>query len=583
MFAFMKKGAMFGLFLLISMVSIGQTAFNQQVDTVKSVHRSGGLLDTLSNNTKSFQSTFFVSPNAVLLSPFQVYAINGSSLHSFKVKENALLFSAIPHLGFFYAFGAQGAQRLKVDFQEAFKHGILLNVNFDKTKGNGFLRNDDFSVQQFNGHLLRTGNRYSFDLNVGNQAVDRSWSNGLLSPFTIPGVDLDLQAVQKENAHSTQSFSFIRGQHRFDFNRDSTLGFGLLLRHEFGESKRYFEEFGDLTQLYQNVYWNADTTQDRFRERSFTNDLGIFFERHSFQLQSALSYRMRNWFDNVSSHDTTEIWWKNDFSYRSTKFEIEHHNAFNLFGAANGMTSVSKVILPFSFMQLHIGHQLSASLPELMQRNYFSNNVQYQMSSLENQWNQSLSLTALKKMGEFQMEAAYRLLQFRKVYIFDNSAGTWRNDQLASDGFGQSLQASVNWTHKGFQIKPGYTWTHFSTDLNFQPKHQTSIHMQWKGGVFKAKKLRMLFAADASYLSSYQQRSFIPQMGVLNLVETSLLTQDGFMNLAFTTALEVETFRFFIRVDNLGSFWVDPNTSFVSNYVFPSMQIKIGLTWYFWN
>ena len=93
----------------------------------------------------------------------------------------------------------------------------------------------------------------------------------------------------------------------------------------------------------------------------------------------------------------------------------------------------------------------------------------------------------------------------------------------------------------------------------------------------------MLFAADASYLSSYQQRSFIPQMGVLNLVETSLLTQDGFMNLAFTTALEVETFRFFIRVDNLGSFWVDPNTSFVSNYVFPSMQIKIGLTWDFWN
>ncbi len=583
MFAFMMKGAMFGLFLLISMVSIGQTAFNQQVDTVKSVHRSGGLLDTLSYSTQSFQSTFFVSPNAVLFSPFQVYAVNGSVLHSLKMKENALLFSAIPHLGFFYAFGAQGAQRLKVDFQEVFKHGMLLNINFDKTKGNGFLRNDDFSVQQFNGHLLRTGNRYSFDLNVGNEAVSRSWSNGLLSPIVIPGIDLDLQSVQKETAHSTQSLSFIRGQHRFDFIKDSTLGFGLLLRHEFNESKRYFEEYGDLTSLYQNVYWNADTTQDHFRERSFSNDLGIFLESHALQMQSTLSYRMRNWYDNVSSHDTTEIWWKNDLSYRSAKFQFEHRDAINLFGAANGMTSVSKVILPLSFMQLQMGHQLSATLPELMQRNYLSNNVSYQLNALEKQWNQSLSLSAIKKMGEFQIEAAYRLLQFRKVYVFDNLAVTWKNDQLASNGLGQGIQTSLSWTRKGFQIKPGYTWTHFSTDLNFQPKHQASLHMQWKGGVFKAKKLRMLFAADASYLSSYQQRSFIPQMGVLNLVETSLSTQDGFVNLAFTTALEVETFRFFVRVDNLGSFWVDPNTSFVTNYVFPSMQIKIGLTWDFWN
>ena len=565
------------------MVSIGQTAFHQQVDTVKSEYRSGGFLDTLSNSTQSFQSTFFVSPNALLLSPFHVYAINGSTLHSLKMKENALLFSAIPHLGFFYAFGAQGSQRLKVDFQEAFKHGMLLNINFDKTKGNGFLRNDDFSLQQFNGHLLRTGNRYSFDLNVGNEAVNRSWSNGLLNTFAIPGVDLDLQSVQKENAHSTQSLSYIRGQQRFDFNKDSTLGFGLLFRHEFYESKRYFEEYGDLAVIYQNVYWNADSTQDRFRERSFSNDLGIFLESPTIQVQSALSYRMRNWYDNVSSHDTTEIWWKNDLSFRSAKLQFEHRDAINLLGAGNGITSVSKVILPLSFMQLHIGHQLSASLPELMQRNYNSNNVKYQLNALEKQWDQTLSLKAIKKMGKFQIEAAYRLLQFRKVYIFDNLAGTWKNNLLASNGFGQGLQTSISWTHKGFQIKPGYTLTQFSTDLNFQPKHQASLHMQWKGGVFKAKRLRMLFSADASYLSSFQQRSFIPQMGVLSLTETSLSSQDGFMNLAFTTALEVETFRFFVRVDNLGSFWVDPNTSFVSNYVFPSMQIKIGLTWDFWN
>jgi hypothetical protein len=101
--------------------------------------------------------------------------------------------------------------------------------------------------------------------------------------------------------------------------------------------------------------------------------------------------------------------------------------------------------------------------------------------------------------------------------------------------------------------------------------------------VFKAKKLRMLFATDIHYLSSFHQRAFIPQMGVFDLIQTNNPTMKGFVNLSFTTALEVETFRFFVRVDNIGSYWVPSSTAFVSNYAFPSMQIKIGLTWDFWN
>ena len=109
MFVFMKKGLLCALLLLVSVVTYGQTAFNQHVDTVKSEHRTGGLLDTLSNSTQAFQSAFFLSPNSTILSPFQLYAANGSTLHNLKAKENPLLFSALPHLGFAYAFGAQGA------------------------------------------------------------------------------------------------------------------------------------------------------------------------------------------------------------------------------------------------------------------------------------------------------------------------------------------------------------------------------------------------------------------------------------------------------------------------------------------
>jgi len=583
MFAFMKKGLLFGLLLLVSLVTYSQTAFNQFVDTVKSTHRTGGLLDTLSNATSAFQSTFYLSPNSSILSPFQLYSSNGSTLHALKIKENPLLFSALPHLGFAYAFGAQGAQRLKVDFQEAFKNGVLVNLNFDKSKGNGFLRNDDFSFQEFNAHVLRSGERYSFDFQTGKNVVARSWSNGLFFPIPISGVDLNLQPVQKENAKSDQKLSFVRFQQRVDFDKDSIQGIGLFSRHEFSEYKRDYQEFDSLTLLYQNVYWNVDSTQDRFRERNFSNDLGVFFDRKNLQLQSALSLRVRKWHDNLLYHDTTELWWRNDLSYRSAQFQLEHRDAINVIGAGNGFTSFSKLTLPFSFLAVRIEHALSSTLPELMQRNYLSNNVQYQLSSLEKQWNHTVRFASIKTFGTVQVEAAYQFLQFKNVYVFNPFDGIWRTDQLASNGFGQSLEFSANWTYKGFQLKPHYRWTHFSSDLNFQPQHQTSLHVQWKGGVFKAKKLRMLFSTDVSYLSSFQQRAFNPQMGVFDLTQTNNPTSKGFMNVSFTTALEVETFRFFIRIDNIGSFWVPSTTAYVTNYAFPSMQLKIGLTWDFWN
>ncbi len=583
MFAFMKKGIIGAFLFVFCQFAYGQAAFNQCVDTIKSTHRTGGLLDTLSNSTQAFQSTFFTSPYSTILSPFQLYAANGSMLHSLKIKENPLLFSALPHLGFSYAFGAQGSQRLKVDFQEAFKHGILVNLNFDKTKGNGFLRNDDFSFQHFNAHILRTGKHYSIDLQTGKDNVQRSWSNGLINAIPLTGIDLDLQSVQKENAHSDQALSYLRLQHRFDFDQDSIHGFGLLARHEFNESKRDYQEFDSLTQLYQTVFWNVDSTQDRFRERNFSNDFGVFLERNKLQLQSALSYRLRNWHDNQLYHDTTELWWRNDLSYRSTKFQLEHRDAINIVGAGNGFTSSSKLLLPLTNVSLRFEHQVSSSLPELMQRNYFSNNVQYQLNTLEKQWNQSLRIAAMKKIGSIQLDATYQAFQFKKVYVFDQIAGIWRNDKFVSEGIGQSVQFSARWTYKGLQIQPQYCWTRFSTGLNFQAQHQSSLHIQWKGGVFKAKKLRMLFAADANYFSSFQPLVFIPQMGVFDLLQSNSSTNKGFLNLAVTTALEVETFRFFVRIDNIGSFWTPSTTAFVSNYAFPSMQIKIGLTWDFWN
>lgn len=553
------------------------------MDTIKSTYRTFGSLDTLSNSVKPFQSIFYLSPESTLLSPMSLYANHGSMLTFPAIKNYHTRFSALPHLGFMYGFGAQGAQRLHVDFQQAYRQGLLLNVSFDKNKGNGFLRNDAFSLNDFEFQLLRQGKHYSFNAQATSQSQTRSWSNGLLNSFAIPDIDLNLQAVQKENAQSTHVLNAIRYEQRYDFNRDSIRGFGLISKHAFFESRRTYSEIDSLANLYSQVYWNSDSTSDRFKERTFSNQTGVFFEQKKLAVQSLLNLSNRTWGDAYSARNVNETWWLNQLRYVGKLVEMKHESGLNLSGAAQGFTSMSKVKWQKGKSRLLFEHDLRNELPQLMQRRYFSNNVQYDLSTLSKQWNQSLSVQCMRNVGKMEFTAHYRFLQFRNVYVFDGVLGTWVNNATASTGMAQQAKVGVSWNNKGFQIHPTYTWTDVNQSLNFQSAHNINLHVQWKGGVFKAKKLHMLFAGDVQYLSAFQQMTFIPQMGVFDLVHNPGVMQKGFVNASFTTALEVETFRFFIRIDNIGSYWVDPSISMVQNYPFPRLQAKIGLTWDFWN
>lgn len=583
MFAFMKNSA-FSLFLVMCSFGVfGQSMSFQAIDTIKSTHRTFGALDTLSNAVQPFQSIFYLSPEQNLLSPLSVYANHGTMLSFLSVKEQQTKFSAIPHLGFMYAFGAQGAQRMHVDFQQAYRHGLLMNVSFDKNKGNGYLRNDAFSDNNFMFQLLRLGQRYSFDMNANVQSQLRSWSNGLFNPNPIPNVDLNLQAVQKENAQSNNVLSAMHYQHQWDFNADSTRGFGLLAKHSFYESRRTYSEIDSLANLYNHVYWNSDTTNDRLKERTFSNQMGVFLQSSRLSFQSLMDLRNRMWSDAYSPKNVNELWLMNQFQFRGNRFQLQHRNGLNMSGAAQGFISFTHVQWNRGRTLIGCTHELRNELPELMQRKYYSNNVQYAITSLSKQWNQTIGVQLTRNIGAFAFAAQYRILQFRNVYVFDDVLGTWVNDAIASNGLTQQAKLGLAWNYKGFQIMPSYTWTDVNHNLNFQAAHRVNVHVQWKGGVFKAKKLQMLFAGDIQYLSAFQQMTFIPQMGVFDVIHNPGTIQQGYVNASFTTGLQIETFRFFIRLDNIGAYWVDPNTSILQHYPFPSMQAKIGLTWDFWN
>jgi hypothetical protein len=105
-----------------------------------------------------------------------------------------------------------------------------------------------------------------------------------------------------------------------------------------------------------------------------------------------------------------------------------------------------------------------------------------------------------------------------------------------------------------------------------------------KGGIFKAKKLKALTGVDFLLTSSYKRLNFIPQMTLFDLENSSFNPiSNGFMNLGAFASFEVETLRLFIRMDNIAYFWQNRQLELINGYALPSTQVKVGITWDFWN
>jgi hypothetical protein len=103
-----------------------------------------------------------------------------------------------------------------------------------------------------------------------------------------------------------------------------------------------------------------------------------------------------------------------------------------------------------------------------------------------------------------------------------------------------------------------------------------------KGGIFKNKKLLSYIGIEPQWIGSYNRISFLPVMDVF-LVNQLAAKQKGYFDLAFYAGFELKGFRFFARAENMGYFWNNRMLQTVKGYPIPPLQIRLGITWDFWN
>ncbi|MEN9742890.1 MAG: hypothetical protein RLZZ65_695 [Bacteroidota bacterium] len=573
-------------FLLFSLSFIGCVQAQElgPTDTLKGNDRVLGSSYQLMHSMDGFSQTFFIMPNSGGLQPQEVLHPENSFFASAPSQKKDFLFSALPHLGFAYGFGSGGSQKLRVDYEQAFAHQLLFNLRYDRWQRNGFLRADELRFSGLQLLLFQQGKKHQIQLAFENQSDDRQWSGGITQYSALSSLSLDLMPVNKERSSLQKNKYQLELNMNYRIIGDSVHYLALASEHIYQQKKRTYFEFADLNALYGQTYLNADTCADLFQESFLENNLGMKWKAAHWQLQSMLGIKQRAWSDPFLKYDTTEINLDNQLRLKWGSNQVAHQSRFNLTGAANGLKSITKYSYSSANFDLELAHNYSNEWPMLMQRAYFSNLTQYAWLNPQKQLFQEISPKINIKINRIDLGFSAGYYSFASIYRFDLAAMQWSNSGVGASGHFYSLGTRLAYyANKNWKYLANYAYLKQENFQNF-PTHTANVSVLWSGGVFKDKRLKLTLEAQAQYQSATRSLVFVPFMQTIDWgLSASSISYSGAVNAQLNAAIEVKTFRFFLNVANMGTYWLPKEWSSIAGYPIAGLQVRVGLTWDFWN
>ncbi len=574
------------LFFIINYFCYSQIQIAAPTDTLKSSFSTLGNIDTMEMNSIYLASSFPIKSfsNRFGFPSIDLLDMNSSIYYPLKKERGLITFSALPHVGFSYLFGTQGTQLLGLRYQQAFIKGFLLNAQIGTDKTDGFFRNTGFSKSSYAFQLARNSKRHSFLLEARSAKELREWNGGVVSDSQALIFSPELLPVNKNDASSLLKNSKVCLTNSFSLFTDSLHVFGLEIKQFYENIKRTYLENYSIVNNYDSIYFDSTQTSDAYTLKTFENQLGIFYKTPSLEFSTHAV--IRNWsyanFDIKS--DTTEFDINEQFQFKNKFIQLSNSSSLNLYGAKNTFRSFSDVHSIFSGYKIAVNHTFIRSLPLVFQRYYSSNNVFYKLENFELQTHQKLKFAISKALGKKFFSFDYSLISFKQNYFFNTSVSKWQRDLAISSAIIQQAKISSELHFSIFHIYPSYTFTRMDKSINFLPQHTFETRFLIKGGIFKAKKLKGMLGFDFIALSSYKSLMFNPQMGIYDFTVLSQTNvNSGMLNAGVFSGFEVDKFRFFLRWDNLAYLWANRIQTFIIGSPLPSTQIKIGITWDFWN
>lgn len=575
----MLKNYLFVLIALLSGNSFGQ--FSYEYDSLSINNRMLGTVDSVDANSGLLPTTF--DGGTVLLNAqgFSLSRINndfgGSRFNTYST-PNKLKFSALPFIGFGYSFGAQGTQFVRAEYVQAFTDSLILNVNYAANIGTGYLRNANFRSSNVKLNLEWKAKRYTLQLEGAYFSDSLSHNGGISDSTIIETFGLEFTPVFKANATSKNQYGKIALGNYFFFNKEGVNRLGLVTRHIYDIRYRAYHEFSDtLPVIYNEINIDSLETYDRVNLGRIQNSGGLFFARENKYVDFSIGHTYWNNLNLGNDFDTTEIDFSSQLRWNFGPIQLRNSFRQNIFGRFGALSEEAS--LHYDLARWIVGTKLGVyrTAPEPFKRSYFSNHYAYGLSEINLEDRLSVGGNVHYRIqGDSVSIGAYiNSLAIRNAYLFEDSV--WN-----PSGSLNALQLGLTGQ---FQIGKFHFHPHaiYSLEPNkYLPQIQAYARVYFKSRVFKAKKLLLLIGVDGSYISDYQPRSFVPSMGTYAWQNLPALSK-GMANAHFFTTIEISTFRFFVRYENIGYFWNDKTMLEYNRYPIAGQRVRLGLTWSFFN
>lgn len=559
-----------------------------QMDTLTIEDRMGSALDSVDVSNANYATTFDGGLCINCPSGFSTLAlfnqIQNPIFQPTSQLTDDIKFSGLPHLGFAYTFGGQGAQFIRGKYIHSFRNNTILNIAYDRNIGAGVLRRSAFSNNNIVMDLVRKGKRYSFTLHGNYQNNTIQHPGGIKTDTLINDFGLEFTPVFKLSTESINKYGNVFLRNYINFTRDSINQFGLIIAHQYTINNRVYTEYDTLYGLYNNVYIDSFATRDQYNLPVLKNGAGFYKMSSNGKLYADI-YAMHVYWDyqNLGLHQYQNEYNLNSLiGYRSNKWMISNRAYYNLSGRFNEWSDYFNIGYRLKNGQLSASVNLIDKALDPWQRRYFANQYDYDLLSFSNQFSFSGqvnveyeivdSMLTGKLFADYTSIRSPYLININTTQEFTNSY--IENFDMASVGVAFSLRYKLFNMH----IKGIYT----SDTYGYIPDMQFYVRPFIQTGIFKAKKLQMALGVDFSYVSQYNIKSYVPNIDYFNWFAGTSNT-NSISNMHAFLSLGIDEFRFYVRYENIGYFWNDKTTQILANYPLAGTRLRVGITWDFFN
>lgn len=546
----------------------------------------------------TFQSRSGSATNDSLDLLFATYVYlnpGGSAYHPFGWRQNAYfsfignlsspfltlhqpktIFSALPHLGFAYSFGQNGTQFMHTDFQQAFSKNTLLNFTFEINALGEAIRNGAYRNSFVNLQVLHQQKRNKNNFDFYYQQSIIGLNGGVQDTNDLNFFPINLLNVQKSNAKATQKQAVLRNQFAFNFLKDSTHFLGPAIKNSWQIQHRTFEEKDDLKTIYPEVNIDSLSTRDQYQVVKLSTGAGLFYQSKFFTSEVLANHIYWDYQNLARHNDTNELQLEWNLFANWHKFRLKNNFAYNVLGALGEMNEHLEVSHLTRFLAIRFNYSFAQQLPLIQQRQYFSNNQAWKLTDLDIQTKQELKLD-IDLLTKVKVMASVSYLSLANHYFFVQNQ--WRNDTLNRlNFFSFQLKTGIKW--KVFGVQP-YIALNVSNS-NLLPSVDARLRLFYNKKMFKDKKLDLIIGVEGSYLSGFQLLNYQVPLGVY-MPSNNIISTRQTVGLDFFTGIQVNVFRFYLRVENIDYNFKQTNTYTILSLPNAPLFFRLGLTWDFFN